>query len=51
MHSNLNQNINKTTKGAFTCYIIKGGGGEGVSKMLMHDYGGWGGEGVGVVMA
>ena len=26
-------------------------GGEGVSKMLMHDYGGWGGEGVGVVMA
>ena len=50
MHSNLNQNINKTTKGAFSCYIIKGGG-EGFSKMLMHDYGGWGGEGVGVVMA
>ena len=49
MHSNLNQNINKTTKGAFTCYIIKEG--EGFSKMLMHDYGGWGGEGVGVVMA
>ena len=33
--------VNKTTKGAFTYYIITEG--EGVSKMLMHDYGGWGG--------
>ena len=29
--------VNKTTKGAFTYYIITEG--EGVSKMLMHDYG------------
>ena len=32
---------NKTTKVGFTYYIITEG--EGVSKMLMHDYGGWGG--------
>ena len=31
----------KTTKGASTYYIITEG--EGVSKILMHDYGGWGG--------
>ena len=31
----------KTTKGAFTYYIITEG--EGVSKMLMYDYRGWGG--------
>ena len=31
----------KTTKGAFTYYIITEG--EDVSKLLMHDYGGWGG--------
>ena len=30
----------KTTKGAFTYYIITEG--EGVSRMLMHDYGEWG---------
>ena len=29
----------KTTKEAFTYYIIT----EGVSKMLVHDYEGWGG--------
>ena len=27
----------ETTKGVFSHYIIT----EGVSKMLMHDYGGW----------
>ena len=32
----------KTTMGAFTSHNHRGGG-EGVSKMLMHDYGGgWG---------
>ena len=31
----------KTTKGVSTYYIIRDG--EGVSKILMHDYGGWGG--------
>ena len=29
----------KTTKGAFTYYVITEGGGMGVSKLLMHDYG------------
>ena len=31
----------KTTNGVSTYYIIREG--EGVSKILMHDYGGWGG--------